>query len=125
MRGLYLGLALAGIVLIGQPAARAKPLATCAPPDNPFDKQVCADPDLRELAREIDNQVDQLRRHRSGNGHHRAYRQINASRRDHERHAQRKQHDFGTVIQNINQHAIESAIAHFYVEKTGSENQIE
>jgi len=66
MRGLYLGLALAGIVLIGQPAARAKPLATCAPPDNPFDKQVCADPDLRELAREIDNQVDQLRRHYQG-----------------------------------------------------------
>jgi len=65
MRGLYLGLAL-GILLIRQPAAVAESLATCAPLRNPFDKQVCAHSDLRKLAREIDDQVDHLRRHYQG-----------------------------------------------------------
>ena len=36
--------------------------------------------------------VDQLRRHRAGNRHHRAHRQIHAARRDDQRHAQRQQH---------------------------------
>lgn len=61
MRGLYLGLALAGVMLMAQPAAAAETLATCAPPGNPFDKAVCSHADLRALSRQIDDRVGQLR----------------------------------------------------------------
>ena len=66
MRGLYLGLALAGVMLMAQAAAAAETLATCAPPANPFDEAVCSHADLRALSRQMDDQVDQLRRHYQG-----------------------------------------------------------
>jgi len=66
MRGLYLGLALAGIMSIGQPAASAETVAACTPARTPLDKLICAHPDLRETDGGIADRVEQLRRRYQG-----------------------------------------------------------
>lgn len=66
MRVLYLGLALAGVMLMAQPVAAAQPLATCAPAQTPLDKLICVHPDLREADKRIADRIEQLRLHYQG-----------------------------------------------------------
>ena len=69
--------------------------------------------------------VDQLRRHRARNRHDRADGQINAAGGNHQRHSQREQHYLGAMIQDVDQRAVEVAVADFNVEKSGRKKRIE
>lgn len=61
MRGLCLGIALAGVLLAARPSEGAESLAACDPARTKLDKLICAHPDLRQSGSQIAEQVEQLR----------------------------------------------------------------
>lgn len=66
MRGSFLGLVLAGVLLAARPSAGAESLAACAPARTDLDKLICAHPDLRASSDQIAERVEQLRRRYEG-----------------------------------------------------------
>ena len=61
MRGLFLGLALAGVLTAMQPSAGAEAVASCSPARTGLDKLICTHPDLLATSQQIAEQSGQLR----------------------------------------------------------------
>ena len=60
----------------------------------------------------------------AGHGHHRADRQVDAAGRDHQGHADRDQDQRGAEPQDVDQAAVQVALAQFDREEVGGEDQI-
>jgi hypothetical protein len=53
----------------------------------------------------------------AADGHHRAHRDVDAARGDHQRHAQRHQHQRRRAVQDVDQAAVQVAVAPFQCRK--------
>jgi hypothetical protein len=72
-----------------------------------------------------DRAADHPGRERCRDGDHGAYRDVDAARGDHQRHAERHQHQRRRAVQDVDEAAVEMAVAPFEVQEAGVEGGVD